>query len=385
MKTHGRVDSRGGLAWLVGLGLLMVAVGSFAAPPLVYKVVGVSVTDIGTLGGDWAVAWDINNRGHIVGMSKTSLAEDHAFFYKSGAMYDISPPFAAGGSEARAINYYDEVAANYGDVSYRVGDHAYRWEGGVAYPLTDTDPFGVPGRSRAWGISDRSLIAGQRIATSPANTAAVVWTSDTTYVQLSVAVAGDNSYARDVNSGGLIVGHQGSDHTPRRWRLLPFGIVVSDIAPSPLPVAMFSSGGLEGVNKSGAVAGQIQCCIGTPSVRRHAWTWNGVSAAGAHIGVLWPGGFSQGEDINNNGIVAGYAQRPAPPDPYSDEWDAAFLYHRDFGRYLLPRLSRVYHSCRASALNDLSSGVVQVVGVCLQELGKFRAVRWDVKVEQVPL
>ncbi|HEY6123951.1 MAG TPA: hypothetical protein VIV63_04810 [Steroidobacteraceae bacterium] len=377
MKTQGR------LGWLAGLGLLAVSAVAIAAPPPVYKIEGVRITDIGTLGGKWAVAWDINNSGNIVGSSKTSLGVDHAFLYKGGTMYDISPAFSLAGSEARAINQADTVAANYGSSGTALGDHGYRWAGGVAYPLTDTDPAGIPGKSRVWGISDKGLIAGQRVALTPASTVAAVWTSDTTYVPLT-APGGSPSYARDVNASGLIVGFQSSDGTPRRWKVLWGGIVTSDIAPSPLPVSMFGIGGLEGVNKSGAVAGQISCCIGTPSVRRNAWTWNGSSAAGVRIGLLWVGGFSQGEDINNNGIVAGYAQRPSPPDPYSDEWDAAILYHADFGIYQLPALSSFFQSCRASALNDLSGGRLQVVGVCLHVLGEYRAVRWDVKVSQVP-
>ena len=72
------------------------------------------------------------------------------------------------------------------------------------------------------------------------------------------------------------------------------------------------------------------------------------------------------------------------PNPYSDEWDSAILYHADFGSYPLPPLSSVYHSCRASALNELAGSQIQVVGVCLEKLGKYRAVRWDVKVVTTP-
>ena len=139
MKTQGRFR-RGALARLAGLGLLAASAGALPMPPLVYQVASVSVTDIGTLGGDWAVAWDINNRGNIVGMSKTSLGQDHAFLYQFGVMYDISPPFVRGGSEARAINQANEVAANYSNTTSWWGDHGYRWAGGIAYPLNDTDP-----------------------------------------------------------------------------------------------------------------------------------------------------------------------------------------------------------------------------------------------------
>ncbi|HXK31377.1 MAG TPA: hypothetical protein VJZ94_01370 [Candidatus Paceibacterota bacterium] len=39
------------------------------------------VIDLGTLGGDSSVAYGINDRGQVVGNSKTSNGSEHAFLY----------------------------------------------------------------------------------------------------------------------------------------------------------------------------------------------------------------------------------------------------------------------------------------------------------------
>jgi probable HAF family extracellular repeat protein len=64
---------------------------------------GDTMTDLGTLGGTISVAFGINNRGQIVGRSRTAAGEVHAFLYQSGVMTDLG---TLGGnfSTARAIN-----------------------------------------------------------------------------------------------------------------------------------------------------------------------------------------------------------------------------------------------------------------------------------------
>lgn len=67
-----------------------------------------SVQDLGTLGGDTSIAFGVNNRGEIVGVSTLAstppmgITPRHAFLYANGAMTDLAPSLT--NSEASAIN-----------------------------------------------------------------------------------------------------------------------------------------------------------------------------------------------------------------------------------------------------------------------------------------
>jgi probable HAF family extracellular repeat protein len=90
--------------------------------------------DLGTLGGDSAVAWDINDRGQVVGESLTSDGSTHAFLWEKGVMTDLG---TLGGqfSSALVINDRGQVAG-WSDTA--AGDrNGFVWEHGR---LTDFGP-----------------------------------------------------------------------------------------------------------------------------------------------------------------------------------------------------------------------------------------------------
>ena len=352
-----------------------------------FRVVSVSITDIGTLGGTGAVANDINNAGVIVGTSRTSLDDNHAFLYRAGVMFDISPP-GHRYSSARAISAYDEVAANFSADMSRW--HAYRWKAGVSYPLNDNDPSGAPGFSMAYGISITGLIAGERWSLSTATPApsirghaATLWTSNTNYLTLSRTSPTRvvNSYARDVSIRREVAGYDGFDSTARRWTLIPSGGFTSTAAPLPAPSASYSLPRFEGTNAKGNFVGAVGCCTGVPGANRRALFWDGASAFSTDLGLLSGGTYTEADDINDERFIAGYGDRRVAP---AAAYETGFLYHTDFGFHVLPVLSTTYYKCRAQALNERkATGEIQLVGGCVSASDGFRAVRWDVRVERV--
>src|SRR5436309_281657 len=72
--------------------------GVQASSPLVY-----TITDLGTLGGTDSYVNGMNNRGEVVGISRTPADVQHAFLFDAAGMHDLG---TLGGlsSEARGVN-----------------------------------------------------------------------------------------------------------------------------------------------------------------------------------------------------------------------------------------------------------------------------------------
>jgi probable HAF family extracellular repeat protein len=74
---------------------------------------GITMTSLGSLAGTYSEAFGINNRNEIVGTSNSLAAEDHAFVYKSGAIQDLNDliPLGTGWilEEAHGINSFGQI------------------------------------------------------------------------------------------------------------------------------------------------------------------------------------------------------------------------------------------------------------------------------------
>jgi len=184
------------------------------------------------------------------------------------------------------------------------------------------------------------------------------------------------SIAYDINNGGDVVGADNGT-TPLHMFLKESGASVQGV-PGP---AGALSGRASGISNNGHVTGYYS---GNATTR--AFYWNGTSTSSADLGVLPGGHISMGNEVNDQGFVAGYSTFlwTNPLSGTSSLRRAGFIWGPGIGMVKLPSLSTYYFTwsdCEANALNNRvdATGRIQVVGWCNLG-GQKRAVRWNVTV-----
>jgi probable HAF family extracellular repeat protein len=171
-----------------------------------------TMTDIGTLGGEFSYAWDINDQGVITGEASTLAGEVHSFRWTSaGGMIDLG---TLGGprSVGRSINEGGQIA---GESQTRNGaTRAFRFTEGVG--MIDLGTLGGS-KSSAYGINDAGQVVGESdtgfvIETDTIvqgftlfGTHAFLWTAGSAMLDLGHLGGGD-SRAEAVNNHGVVVG-----------------------------------------------------------------------------------------------------------------------------------------------------------------------------------
>jgi len=284
--------------------LLLFAAGN------AFGAVQYGITDLGTLGGIYSLAYAINDSGQVVGESVTSNGYTRAFLYSgSGPMQDLGT-LGGASSKAFGINNSGQVVGTAPLSSGR--DHAFLYSGGG--PMQDLGTLSAPGfsysTSEARGINNSGQVVGGGLYNfyGPVDYRAFLYSGNGSMIDLGKPIGSYGAEARAINDSGQVVGNA------------------------------FYSGSYDTVTR--------------------AFFYGGDGGPMQDLGTL---GFDFGimaTAINNSGQVVGSATAAWYPDCYASH---AFLYSgngpmKDLGTLTTPNL--VYASSSASGIND--SG--QVVG-----------------------
>jgi probable HAF family extracellular repeat protein len=165
------------------------------------------ITPLGTLGGNWSIAWDVNNNGVIVGTSQIAAGQYHGFILQNGTMTDLGTPgFPSTGSysEAWGLNNAGHVVG----YAYRPlfgPDHAWYFDGTTN---TDITPAGQFSFARGTDLNNLEVASGIRIQTGGGSDGfeAAIWSMANGWTELGVLPGTTESEAWALNDSGVVVG-----------------------------------------------------------------------------------------------------------------------------------------------------------------------------------
>ena len=117
------------------------------------------VTDLGTLGGNYSIAYGINDSGQVVGtaaISNTSYRY-HAFLYANGIMSDLGAFSDFSDSVAIAINNNGQIVGYVRDPTVQHSDRAFLYSNGNMINIGTL--YNIRGDTHASGINDSGQVA----------------------------------------------------------------------------------------------------------------------------------------------------------------------------------------------------------------------------------
>lgn len=317
--------------------VVIIVAALFIAKPVIAKP---ALIDLGTLGGNEAIAFDINNNGQVVGRSQIADGQIHAFLWENGTMTDLGT----------ADGYFrDYIVANaINDSSQVVGvgftgttQHGFLWQNGTMTILPslwigstsaedinnhgsvvgssqvfpgDTHAFlykngemmdlGTLGghNSVAYAINDDEIIVGSS-ETSSGETHATIWQNGQ-IIDLGT-LGGNYSFARGINSLGHVVGSSTRRSGGIHAFLWTDGKLI-DLQKDQIGIVNQNKifGIATDINDADQIVGQGQF-MKRQDTRAFLWE-NGVLS---DLGTLG-GSIGSAEGINHLGQVVGFSSTP---------------------------------------------------------------------------
>jgi probable HAF family extracellular repeat protein len=212
-----------------------------------------SMQSLGTLGGDYSEAFGINSTGQVVGDSYVTEfgSAVHPFLWSSGHMTDLGT-LGGPSAYARDINDNGQVVGRSETANGRM--HAFWWENGV---MSDLGTLGGD-HMEANAINDRGQVVGQSNVTNRGPSHAVRWTIPTAnYWSVRAALLPERRGHAVGVANGLLYAIGGENK---------FGHVISTVqaynpatdswsSKAPLPVGRQSANGAATINSTIYVAG----------------------------------------------------------------------------------------------------------------------------------
>ena len=204
-------------AWASGLNDAGQVIGqSYTTDTTVSPVIGArpievflwengTMTSLGNLGGTYAEAWKLNNRGQVVGWMTLPGDEDfHPFFWERGTLTDLGT-FGGSTGQATWLNERGEVVG-VADLPNGLHD-AFLWKNGV---MTDLGNLGKT--SFAHGINSGGQIVGaSRVSFVTGEVRAFLWENGSPMIDLNTLVPANSSlhlaFALSINERGEIAGY----------------------------------------------------------------------------------------------------------------------------------------------------------------------------------
>lgn len=249
-----------------------------AMPSLAFAA-DVTVKDIGTLGGRYTVATDLNASGQVTGYSETANRQIHAFVYVNGEMMDLGT-LGGPGSLGNAVNDAGQIT---GFSLTATGEaHAFVYRGGV---MIDLGPAGSNSSGKA--INAAGQVAGQATPTGGQSYALLY--SGRNLVSFGRAHPG--STAEGIGGRGQVTGTYPAQNGTHAF--IYDGKVFADLMPGYISFVS----GTGSINAAGAVTGGFQ-------IRNtlHGFVYSNGSSR--DLGSLG-GDYTVPTAINNSGKITG--------------------------------------------------------------------------------
>jgi len=251
------------------------------------------ITDPGTLGGQYAVAYGVNAAGDvIVGYAHTGAAIAHAFRWTAaGGMTDLGT-LGGIGAQSNGINAAGDVVI--GDALTGGGDlHAFRWT--AAGGMTDLGTLGGS-ISQAYGVNAAGDVVVGYAKNGGGINHAFRWTLASNAMTDLGTLGGTTSTAYGVNAAGdVVVGASttgAGDTRAFRWTLASSTMI-------DLGTLGGSSSRANGVNAAGDVIVGFSTTSGGDT---HAFRWTLASSTMTDLGTLG-GSLSRANGVNTVGDV----------------------------------------------------------------------------------